>query len=241
LSYLEKEAAKLSEITEIPKDEILAEFENKVKEGFSEQAATMVWKSSHKRQLGAGESKMFVGRVIGKGELREGTYGKYTYDGLLVYNDGIIETKPMSFSEGSLPKRDLMLMNGVYELKAFEKNGNLTRIRAVKEVEESKVPKVEELVGTDFQFKPLSDILKFAGASHLLHGWIGRIIEERGGGRTVGFEFGDEDTVMPVTCWIHSEADVAELNQGDEVFVYGYVNVDNDGRPTVNGSGIFKA
>jgi len=69
-----------------------------------------------------------------------------------------------------------------------------------------------------------------------------RTIEREG--RIVGFEFGDDDTVVPVTCWIHSEGEVPELSSGggDEVFVYGYISINQkDSSIVVNGNGIFKA
>jgi len=169
MSYLEEQAEKLSEITEIPSKEILGEFENKVKEGYSDRGAVMVWKSQHKRQLGSGESGTFVGRVIGKGEPRQGDYGEYVYDGLLTYNDGIIEAKTMTFSGEGMAKREMLELGKVYELKAFEKqDGTLTRIRAIKESEDKKVPQVCELGGYDFAFKPLNDLRKFVGESHVL-------------------------------------------------------------------------
>ena len=241
MSYIEQQVEMLSEITEKPKDDILAEIQNSIKEGYSEPAAVMKWKSQHKKELGAGESKDFMIRVIGKGELREGDYGKYGYMGFLTYDGGVIETKVASFSSSSLPKRELLELGKVYQLKAFEKcDGTINRIKAIKEVDGETVPKVQELVAMDFKFKPLKDFDKYVGESYLFHGWVGRIIKSRDSRQVVGFEFGDEDTVIPATFWIHCDAEVPEIEDGSELFVYAYVGMGRDGA-VGNASGIFKA
>jgi len=247
MNYVEKQAKFLSELTEISEQEILADLENKLKEGYSEPGAVMVWKSEHKQQLGAGESRYFVGRVIGKSNVREGSYGQYGFVGFLVYDDGILEVKQATFSDSAIPKIELLKFDHVYEFKAYEKSdGTLNRIRGIKEVEDNRVPRVRELTSYDFAFPLLKDAQQLVGTTQLLHGWVGRVIKSRNTGEVIGFEFGDEETLVPITCWGQYVPDevkeqLQEIEAGDEVFHYSYLNVDSQGNLTANINGIFKA
>ena len=247
-SYISVQASKLSEITELPRDEILNVLENRVKEGYSPQGAVMMWKSEHKNLLGVGEARMFVGRVIGNTGKKAVRDWEVASVGMLIYDDGILETRDLNFWNETVPKAEMFKLGGVYEFKAFEKNdGTLTRIRAVKEVDEDKVPKIMELVAHDFIFKELKDLKKFVGENHLLHGWIGKVItgNRSDGGTILGFEFGDEESLAPVTCWGSGKYSAVpegldEVEAGDEIYAYGFIRIDGKGNPVVDGSGIFK-
>lgn len=247
MGYLESQAETLSERTEIAAEDILAEFNDKVKEGYSERGAVMIWKSGHKNVLSQGESGEHVGRVVGKSSIREGQYGKYGFVGVLVQDDGILETKQISLSDASIPKMELLEIGKVYTFKAFDKgNGSLTRLRAVEEIDDGKVPRVQELIATDFGFPKVSALKSIVGSSRLLHGWVGRIIRSKNTGEVIGFEFGDEETIIPITCWGSYAVDevqpiLQELDQGDEIYQYSYVNVNQDEEISVNINGLFKA
>jgi len=247
--YLVGQAEKLSEITEIPKKDILGVLENRVKEGYSPQGAVMMWKSENKQRLGAGEARVFVGRVIGNTGKKTVRDWEICGIGMLIYDDGILETKDITFWNEAVPKAEMLTMNHVFEFKAFEKeDGSLNRVRAIKEVDDEKVPKVSELIAHDFGFKSLNDLKKLSGESHLLHGWIGKIIKNREGTK-IGFEFGDEDCMTPVTLWASGKfrevpkillEQLDQVEAGDEIYTYGFIRVDNKGKSVVDGSGIFK-
>jgi len=245
-TYLDEQAKMLSEITEISEEEILSDLTNKMAEGFkSPQGAVMHWKSEHKRQLGVGESRDFKIRVIGKGLPRQGNYGDYAYMEFLVQDDGLLETKTCSFSSGSLPKMDLLHLDGTYEVRAFEKpDGSLNRLRAVNEIEDDKIPRVDQLSAYDFPFPNLGDLEEFDGTTKLLHGWVGRIIRSKLSGEVIGFEFGDDSTLVPLTVWVNFVPQelkdlVQDIQEGDEAYLCGYIQSKEDSY-TVNGKGVFK-
>jgi len=246
MSYLERQAEILSERTETPMEDILAEFGNRVKEGYSERGAVMIWKSAHKNILSSGEAGENLGRVIGKSSIREGDYGKYGFIGVLIHDDGILETKQISLSDTTVPKMGLMEFDKVYKFKAHDKDGRLTRLRAIEPVDNSSVPRVQELSAYDYGFPRIDDLKSVVGTSVLLHGWIGRIIRSRQTSEIIGFEFGDEETMIPITCWGSYAPDeiqvvLQEVDQGDEIYQYSYVNINQDGDISANINGLFKA
>ena len=243
--YINEQAKSLSEITEIPVEEILGDLNNKVVEGFSPRGSVMKWKSEHKRELGVGESRDLTIRVIGKGTPRDGSYGQYAYMEFLVQDNGLLENKSCSFSSGSLPKMDLLRVNGTYEIRAYEKlDGSLNRLRAVTEISDDKVPRVDQLSAYEYPFPNLGDLKDCVGTTKLLHGWVGELKRSRQTGEIVGFEFGDDSTLIAPIAWVgysHEEvqAVVAELVDGDEVYVCGYINEGERGI-SVNAKGVFK-
>lgn len=244
--YLVGQAKKLSEITEIDQKEILGVLQNRVKEGYSAQGAVMMWKSEHKQQLGAGEAREFVGRVIGNSGKKTVRDWEICNIGMLIYDDGILETRNLGFWNESIAKTEMFTMDHVFEFKAFEKqDGSLTRVRAVKEVEDDKVPKVTAVSEI---CKSLKDLKQLSGENHLLHGWVGKVIANKEGSK-LGFEFGDDESLSPVTCWVSGRfrelpkillEQLEQVEAGDEVFVYGFVRVDGKGNSVVDGNGIFK-
>jgi len=243
--YIDEQAEKFSEITEIPKEDILNDLRNLVIEGHSPQGARMKWTSDHKRELGVGESRDFKVRVIGKGIPRDGNYGKYAYMEFLVQDDGLLETKTCSFSDTSIPKMDLLELGKAYEIRAFEKSdGSLNRLRAVTEIDDEKVPLVEHLSAYDFPFPNLGELEEFDGTTKILHGWVGRVIRSKLTDEVIGFEFGDDTTLVPLTVWVNFVPQelkdiVQNIEEGDEAYVCGYIQSGKENY-VVNGKGVFK-
>ena len=244
-TYLDEQAEKLSDITEIPKEDIITDLRNRMVEGFSSNGAVMKWKSEHKRQLGTGERCVLKVRVIGKGLPREGKYGDYAFMEFLVQDDGLLETKTCSFSGGSLPKMDLLHLNGTFEVSVFEKSdGSLNRLKAITEIADDAVPRVEQLSAYDFPFPSLGDLEEYVNTTKLLHGWVGRIIRSKVSGDVIGFEFGDDSTMVPLTVWANfvpqEVKDVVQtIDEGDEAYVDGYIQAKEESF-TVSAKGVFK-
>jgi len=243
--YLDEQAKIFFEITEIPKEDIINDLKNLIIEGHSKEGARMKWVSEHKRALGVGESRDFLIRVVGKGLPRSGTYGDYAYMEFLVQDDGLLELKSCSFSSGSLPKMDLLKLGGVYEIRAFEKSdGSLNRLRAITEADDDKIPRVEHLSAYEFPFPNLGDLEEFNESTKLLHGWVGRVIRSRLTDEVIGFEFGDDSTLVPLTVWVNfvpqELKDIVQMIQeGDEAYICGYIQSREDSY-SVSGKGVFK-
>ena len=243
--FLNEQAKKLSDITEIPVETILGDFKNKIVEDFKPRGAVMWWKSEHRRELGVGESRNFTIRVVGKGLPRDGSYGQYAYMEFLVQDDGLLEVKSCSFSDASIPKMDLLVLGCAYEVRAFMKpDGTLNRLKGVTEVADDVIPRVDQLVAYDFPFPSLGDLEEFDKTTKLLHGWVGRVIRSKVSGLVIGFEFGDDSTLVPLTVWANFVPEglkvlVQGIEEGDEAYICGYIKSSEDSY-TVNAKGVFK-
>lgn len=245
--YLNEQAEKFSERSEIPKADILADLRNLMVEGYSKEGARARWMSTHKRELGRGEAKDFIIRVIGKGTPQKGDYGEYAYMEFLIQDDGILETKTCSFSESAFPKMDMLHLNKTYKVRAFErsKDGQLNRLRAIEEISDDKIPQVQQLSAYDFPFPELSDLENCClGKTKLYHGWVGEIRHSRQDGEMTGFEFGDDNTMVAPFIFVkyaHDEVKevMQEVQDGDELYVCAYMTKGDRGI-TGRAKGVFK-
>ena len=246
----------LSELTEIPADEIEGEIRGYMSDGYSLMGGVATWKSNHKFQLGLGTSMEVKARVVGKRGRSQaewsGGSGEVANVDFMTFDGGVLEVKPTTLWDDRIDLLfDKFTLDGVYSFTAYErKAGGLIRIKpeSIKQLEDNKIPRVEELEAYNIKLPPLSKIQEYAKTTNFFHGWVGRIIQDKETGEPIGVEFADRES-MPVTAWFGGRfAKVPEeivkitksVKQGDEIYVYGYVSINNDGDGTLNTRGLFK-
>jgi len=253
---LKKIVSNLSELTEIPTEEVEAEIRGHMNDGFSLLGALATWKSNHKFQLGLGTSMDFKARVIGKRGRSQaewsGGSGEVANIDFMTFDGGVLEVKPATLWDDRIDVIfDKFQMNGVYSFTAYEKKGGgLVRIKpeTIKSLTDDKLPRVEELEAYNIKLPPLAKIQEHAKTTNLFHGWVGRIINDKETNDPIGIEIADEES-MPVTAWFGGRfSKVPEeitktaksIKPGDEVYVYGYVSINNTGDGTLNTRGLFR-
>lgn len=246
----------LSELTEIPAEEVEGEIRGYMNDGYSLMGGVATWKSNHKFQLGLGTSIEVKARVIGKRGRTQaewsGGSGEVANVDFMTFDGGVLEVKPTTLWNERIDLLfDKFQLDGVYGFTAYEKkSGGLIRIKpeSIKQLEDNKIPRVEELVAYNIELPKLSKILDHVKTTNLFHGWVGRIIKDKETDEPIGVEFADMES-MPVTAWFGGQfAKVPEeivkvaksIKQGDEIYTYGYVSINNDGDGTLNTKGLFK-
>lgn len=232
---LEAEAQKLAELSEQPKEKVLAEIQAIINtENRPPLIAVIVWKARNSFQLGAGRTEV-IGRVIAvEGETRTQAGNRVANVHLAVED---AETKEIVFKSASLWDDRIESLGPLFEEDrsyrlacSLRADGNITRISKVTEMEEpTPIPKLNAIKPT-----PIQNIVDSGGQHDLVHGWVGRLITGRTSPEVLGVELGDLDSPLPITIWFGGQfsrmkqedlATCSSLNVGDEAIVYGYVNL----------------
>jgi len=231
---LEAEAQKLAELAELPKERVLAEIQEIInKENRPPLVAIIVWKARNSFQLGAGKVEM-IGRVVAKEPEREGGQNKVATIHFAVEDP---ETKSIVFRSAALwDDRIDKFYNLFEEDKCYKftctlrNDGRITRLGKIEVVEEpAPIPKI-----TDIEPTPLDQLVDVGGTNDLIAGWVGRLVTRRDTGEILGMDIADLNSPLPVTVWFggqysrmtpEQEQLCATLQPGDEVRVFGYVNL----------------
>jgi len=253
---LKKIVSNLSELTEIPTEDVEVAIRGYMNDGFSLMGAVASWKSDNKFQLGLGTSMEFKARVIGKRGRSpaewSGGSGEVANIDFMTFDGGVLEVKPATLWDDRIDVIfDKFQLNGVYSFTAYEKkDGGLTRIKpeTIKSLTDDKLPRVEELEAYNIKLPPLAKIQEHVKTTNLFHGWVGKVIPHKETNEPIGIEFADMES-MPVTAWFGGKyskvpeeiTKVAKsIKQGDEVYVYGYVSIKETGENTLNTRGLFR-
>ncbi|RLI87737.1 MAG: hypothetical protein DRP01_01010 [Archaeoglobales archaeon] len=232
---LEKEAEKLAKQAELPKEQVLAEIQRIIsEENRPPLVAVIVWKTRNSFQLGAGKVEM-IGRVIAKEPMRDTGENKVATIHFACEDP---DTHDIIFRPASLWGEDrinqyfdLFELDKCYSFKCSLRNdGRIIRIRDVQEVAEpAPVPKI-----TDIEPTPLDRLVDSGGNNDLTHGWVGRLVTRRDTNEVLGIDIADIESPLPVTVWFggqysrmteEQEQLAMSLQPGDEVLVFGYVNI----------------
>jgi len=231
---LEAEAAKLAELAELPKEQVLAEIQKIInEENRPPLIAVIVWKTRNSFQLGAGKVEL-IGRVIAKEPEREAGKNRVATIHFACEDP---ESHDIIFRSAALwDDRIEKLYNVFEEDKCYSftctlrNDGRITRIAKVQEVEEpAPVPTLDKIEPT-----PLDRLIDSGGNYDLIKGWVGRLVQRRDTGEVLGVDIADINSPLPVTVWFggqytqmspEQEQLTSSLQPGDEVVVFGYVSL----------------
>jgi len=231
---LEAEAEKLAKLAELPKERVLAEIQEIInKENRPPLVAVIVWKARNSFQLGAGKVEL-IGRVIAKEPSRDAGKNKVATIHFACEDP---ETHDIIFRAASLwddridKLYDIFQEDKCYKFTCTLRNdGRVTRLGKIEEVEEpAPIPKI-----TDIEPTPLDRLVDSGGNNDLIAGWVGRLVQRRDTGEILGMDIADLNSPLPVTVWFGGQYSrmtpeqdqlCATLQPGDEVRVFGYVNL----------------
>lgn len=249
---------KFSELAERDVETIRAEIEGLMEqEGLTEQAAFAVWKANNSMVLRSGKPQDIVFRVLGRSLPRARTIdtGESKVADLdVIYKD---EDGQLGWGYTSLwgDRADLaseVEVDKCYTGRArFSYQATRVKMNAFEisgEADDDAMPTVEE-IAEDWEIGTLEDIEDFAGNTELFEGIVGRVILSNDTGEAIGFEMAS-DMSLPVTVWGGRGRDVPpvpevqallnDLNIGDELLVYGYVNARADGSISLSAGGVWR-
>lgn len=231
---LEDKAKEYAEIVERPYEEVLAELQGIVNQGFSNAGAVSQWKSNNKFQLGV-TSQEFIGRVIGTEPERPVSFTDRTtmvknYH-FLVRDPDTGEVVPKNSSIWNKERIDeidgTVEIGKVYKFNASLKDdGSLNRLRKIEEVDDDLIADIDEIPPI-----PLDSIADAVGENEIIRGWVGRVISDPTG--PIAFEVSDMGSGPPLTIWFggqYSKIDPGKVQEittyqlDDEVVAYGYIS-----------------
>jgi len=236
---LEAQAEKLAELADLPKEDVLAELQRiMTQEGFTAKGAVVVWKARNSFQLGRGSVEL-EGRVLAKEGERTtppGADGRTNRVATIHFavedpdsGDIVFKAAPL-WNERIDRLWETFKLDHAYRFKATVRNdGNLTRIRNIEELEDCRVPVITQIKPT-----PLDAVANQGGQYDLVRGTIGRLITSRVSSEIIGADIADLESIYPLTVWFggrfnplsEEEYQVVQgLKVGDEVVVYGFVNL----------------
>lgn len=237
---------------ERPTPEVQAEIQSLITEGYSPMGAVATWKSKNKQFLGTRHD--YKGRVLGKSTIRSVKVGKgrssrVTDVDMIVENeDSTISGMSATLWGDRVELADEFELGKPYSFRAKERNGKLTHITSITEIDDDQMVKFIELPERNIPFCKPGNVLDFVDKQDLFHGWVGKLIPDKATGATIGFELSDAES-FPVTVWcgekfgpLPSELKATRnsLAEGDEILVYGYVSLSKtQGDPRINARGIF--
>lgn len=254
MSYLETQAEKLAEATETPYAEVLKELTETVANDKTEKAAVVMYKSKHKGRLAMGKLMEYKARVIGvsgprnaswAGKDGEAKSGEVMNVDFMLFENGVIMSKSASFWDDRIEAGRLFTWNKCYTFKAKDSPKGLQFIKDITEVEDDDMLSVERLDWSS-ESATLTKIADFAGHTELFQGIVGRVIRNTAKA-VIGLEIADEDS-YPVTAWVRGRYDqltpdqervIEGISEGAEVRVYGYVNISQDGMPSIQARGVW--
>lgn len=231
---LEEKAKQLADVVERPQEEVLAELQGIVNQGWSFAGAISKWKSDNKFQLGMGTQE-WVGRLIGTEPERAVSFSDRTtmvknYHFLVRDPDTgeVIPKGSAIWNQERIDEVDDKLEVGkVYNFKgALRDDGTLNRVRGFEEVDDDLIPDVDEIAPI-----PLDSIADAVGENEIIRGWVGRIISDSMG--PIAFEIADMGTAPPLTVWFggqYSKIDPTKIQEivnyqlDDEVIAYGFIS-----------------
>jgi len=238
---LERQAKIISEEAGLEYEVVLEGIKAKVNEGYSPEAAIVVWKGENSLALGS-TAVEWEARVIAKEPLRTtppDADGNVNYVATVHFAVLDRETGELVFKPASIWTKDRIQKlydkfekGKAYTFKGSENNrGYLQRITKVEEVN-SKIPTLDKI-----EITPLSDLENSAGAYDLTEGFVAKLISPDGN-EVLGFEIGDLGRLSTVPVWVGGDLSPVEestiailksLKKGDKVKVFGYVNAGKKG------------
>jgi len=232
---LEARAEELAKLAGMDKEQVLAEIQKIINtEHRPPLIALIAWKARNSFRLGRGRVEMLA-RVIAIEEPTQTPQGNRVANVFFAYEDP--ETKETAFTRCPLwderiePIGSQLELDRAYSFKCSKRaDGSLLRIGNIELLEEpAPIPKLEEVTPL-----PLENLVDAGGQYELIRGWIGRVITPREGTEPMGFEIAELESPLPVTVWFGGQysrmapADLElckSLGIGDEVLVFGYVNL----------------
>lgn len=229
----------LAEATDRPLEEIDAEIQALIeKEGYSLAGAITVWKSDNRFNMNVGK-QLYTARVLCKEPKRTATTrsGETSVANVhFAYTNG--ESGEVEFNQSAVwgEERidelfDQFDLGHVYTFEASLNNKeNLSRIAKIEEAADDAAPTLLEI-----DPMPIVKLIDKVDEYEFIRGWVGRIIAPKDGGEAVGFEVGDNDSLLPCTVWFAGKYTKmtpeaidevrSKLAKSREVGVYGYTSV----------------
>jgi hypothetical protein len=252
----------LAERVERSADQVQAEIETLMRTGnYSETGAVVVWKSQNKFALSSGKPQELKVRVIARENPRtthvsSGESQVANLDVIYTDEDGKTDFAKVALWGDRADVASMVRIGSTYKVVARIQAGasqtKLTAFELLEELDDAAVTSLAAMEESGWEFGNLASIDEFVDSEEVFKGTVGKPILASGSGDKIGIEISNAwDSSVPITVWAGRGRDnpaveeiqdlLQDLNEGDDVYVFGYVNSKDDGSIQINASGIFRA